>query len=83
MAISGMRRDWADSTLNAFVIYWGIVVVLLVVAVYCALIDLRYVRAQYAVAKRDMFRETLGEESFRKDLRAAQEENDPPESTES
>ena len=82
MAIGGLRKDWAGSTLNAFITYWGIVVALLVAAVYCALVDLRYVRAQYAAAKREVFRETLGEESFRKDLRAAQQQNESSDSTE-
>jgi len=53
--------------------YWILLLLLLLVSVYIALLDLRYIRMRYAMEKREVFRRTLGEESFRKELRNAQE----------
>jgi hypothetical protein len=38
---------------------------------YCVLRDLRYIRAEQAVMQREVFRETLGDEEFRRALREA------------
>ena len=71
---------------GAFMAYWAVILVSFIVVVYCVLLDLRYIRAQYAIDRRDLFNETLGDEEFRKVLRAAQEEkarkpaSNPPES---
>ena len=45
-----------------------------VAAIWCALLDLRYIRVQMAVEERELYRQTLGDEAFRKALREAQEE---------
>ncbi len=55
-------------------VYWGVWVVLLLVAMYCVLLDLRYVRMEFLTEERDLFKETLAEESFRAALVQAQRE---------
>lgn len=52
--------------------YWAFALVLLFVALYMVLIDLRYIRLQFKVAERDIFLDTLGSEEFRREIRAAQ-----------
>ena len=60
-----------DSLLG-FLAYWGVVFVLFIVALYTVLLDIRYTRVQYALAKRDVFLNTFGDKTFRKSLREAQ-----------
>lgn len=55
-------------------IYWGIFMLLLLVAMYVVLLDIRYIRLQYTLGARDIFDNTLGSEEFRKAIREAQEE---------
>ena len=55
-------------------LYWGAWLALLLVAMYCVWIDLRYLRAQFLAEESHLFRETLAEESFRKALIEAQRE---------
>jgi hypothetical protein len=43
------------------------------VTLVCALLDLRYIRMRHAMAEREVFRQTLGDEAFRRALRAAQD----------
>lgn len=52
--------------------YWAAALVLLFIAMYMVLIDLRYIRLQYKVAERDIFLDTLGSEDFRREIRTAQ-----------
>lgn len=56
--------------------YWGVFLVSLVVAMYMVLLDVRYIRLQYILGKREVFRSTLGEESFRRSLREGQDGDD-------
>lgn len=54
--------------------YWGVWVLLLLVALYCVLLDLRHLKMQFKMEERDLFKETLAEESFRAALLQAQRE---------
>jgi hypothetical protein len=58
-----------------FIAYWGIFLALIAVALFIVVLDLRYIYMQYAVSEREIFRETLGDEAFRKALIAAQQKN--------
>jgi hypothetical protein len=49
------------------------VALLFCVSIFCVALDLRHIRLQRAVEEREIFRQTLGEESFRKALREAQQ----------
>lgn len=54
-------------------VYWAIALLLLAIAIYMVLIDLRYLRLQFKLAEREVFLETLGSEEFRREIRQAQE----------
>ncbi len=59
-----------------WLIYWGIFLGLIMAAFYVVLLDIRYIRMQYAIGQREAFRSTLGNEEFRKALIKAIDEND-------
>ncbi|MBL7644575.1 MAG: hypothetical protein JNK74_00155 [Candidatus Hydrogenedentes bacterium] len=59
--------------------YWGLFLVSLLVALYMALLDLRYIRMQYSLGEKELFEDTLGSEEFRAALRKAQNRPAPPE----
>lgn len=48
--------------------YWSLFLLLIAVSIYVAVFDLRFIRAQYAIEAREVFRRTLGEESVRESL---------------
>lgn len=83
MMIFSLQIEALRNSQLLFWAYWLVFLVCLIIAVFCAFLDLRYIRMQQAIAERELFRETLGEESFRKALRARQEsasKQTPPES---
>jgi len=53
-------------------VYWGVFLLLLLVALYVVLLDIRYIRLQYAIERRDAFLRTLGSEELRKAISARQ-----------
>ena len=52
-------------------VYWGAFVLVLLVAFYAVLLDVRYIRLQYALEQRAIFEDTLGSDAFRKALHEA------------
>lgn len=50
-------------------VYWSVFLLFLLLAVYVALLDLRYTRMQYSHGERELFEDTLGSEEFRTALR--------------
>lgn len=74
MAFWGVRLQGLRDSLLFFCLYWGAFLVCFVVALYCAFLDWRYIRMQYALARRQLFKETLGEEGFRKALSAGEDD---------
>lgn len=56
------------------VVYWGSFVLCLLIAMYCALLDLKYIRLQYFLQERQIFEETLGNPEFREAIVRAQRE---------
>ncbi len=58
-----------------FIAYWGGFVLLLLIALYMVLLDLRYIRLQLLVGRREAFRGTVGDEAFRRALMTAQAAN--------
>ena len=71
MAALGVRLEFLRTSKIWFLCYWITFLVSLLVAVYCAFLDLKYIRLQQAVAERELFLDTLGEESLRKALRTS------------
>ena len=53
--------------------YWALFAFLFVISIYFVALDLRYIRLQYTVEKRELFRQTIGNEEFRRDLIDSQE----------
>lgn len=67
MAVGGVWVKAADSRLF-FALYWSIFLGLLVTTLYMVLLDLRYIRVLYTSGKREIYKETLGNEEFRRSL---------------
>lgn len=59
MAIVGVRWNYLREDPVLFLIYWLVCFVCLLGALYTALLDWRYIRAEYAVEKRDIFQKTI------------------------
>lgn len=76
---------WVGATRNFFldspligILYWGAFLVLMALTFLIVWLDIRYIRLQYALERRNVFRETLGEEQFRKELLKAQDKPSKP-----
>ncbi len=83
MAWNGVALAGAEWSWLALTAYWGAVVVLIVVAVYTVLIDLRFTHLHYVLAEREIFMDTLGSEEFRKEIRRIMEVTPPAEASRS
>lgn len=59
--------------LLVYILYWGIFLLCIVVAVYMVVLDLRYIRLEYVLEKRSIMKEAWEDEDFRKAINAAQE----------
>lgn len=73
LAYAGVRLPLIRESLVAFIAYWAVFLVAFIGAICCAFLDFRYIRMQMAMEERELFRQTLGDESFRRSLREAQE----------
>lgn len=62
--------SWAS-----FVVYWGMFFLLLAASLYIVVLDIHFIRLQYVLAKRELYRQTLGEENFRRALIQAQQKD--------
>ena len=63
------------------ILYWGLFLVLMALIFLIVWLDVRYIRFQYALERRNVFRETLGDEEFRKALIQAQDKPSKPNNT--
>jgi TRAP-type C4-dicarboxylate transport system permease small subunit len=68
MAYGGATIAWQSWPVWAMIAYWCLFLLLLLLTFYIALIDIRFIRAEYAIMKRELFKETLGDEELRKAL---------------
>ncbi len=71
MAWCGLRWPGLRQSLPLYCLYWGVFAILLLGAVYTALLDMRYIRARYIASERRMFKETFEDEAFRAAVREA------------
>ena len=71
MAWFGAESLFVRESVWHLLIYWSICLGLLAVAGYTVILDLRYIRLQYALGRRRVFTQTLGDEAFRKTLLSA------------
>lgn len=69
-AVSGAESDLTP-TLSVFVclVFWSVLGALLMVTSYIALLDMRFIRLQYALEKRALLAESWGDDEFREMLR--------------
>ncbi len=81
LAVVGARVDWQSANLLFIIGYWSIFLAALLSAIYCAIIDIRYISLEFTADQREAFRETLGNEEFRRALREAQENQDQDKSS--
>ncbi len=65
------------------ILYWLAFAVIILVSVYCAVLDMRYIRHQFASERREIFNRTLGDPAFRESLVNTPERNGRPSSPES
>jgi len=70
-----LRSQWP---LPALLAYWGFFLALILAALFAALLDLYYIRLQYRIGQREIFRATIGSEEFRRALRARRQKDDAP-----
>ncbi|MCC6488374.1 MAG: hypothetical protein IT364_12830 [Candidatus Hydrogenedentes bacterium] len=75
MAVLGVRLEALRSSPGLFLGYWALFLLLFVFTLYCVLLDIRFIKAEHAIMSREVFRETLGDEEFRKALREAQQKS--------
>lgn len=69
MAWGGTKGGVTSLAPFAQLAYWGAFLIALLIALYMALIDLRYTRMQYSMGEKELFEETLGSEELRTALR--------------
>ena len=67
-----------DASVPYLAVYWGLFVLLFVVAMYMVFLDLRFIRLHYAAGQREIFRSTLGSEDFRRAINAAAPNGNEP-----
>ncbi|MEA3365495.1 MAG: hypothetical protein U9Q79_07625 [Candidatus Hydrogenedentes bacterium] len=72
LAYGGVHWDFPRQSLMHFALYWLVFLIFFVAALFLAIWDLRYIRAQYRSDERALFHQTLGDEDFRKRLREAE-----------
>jgi len=71
MAGLGVEMQILRNSSTLFLVYWGVFALLFFVTLYIVLLDLRYIRAEHAIAQRDLFYQTLGDQEFREALKDA------------
>lgn len=77
MAWYGTRSGFGEYGLRVLMIYWGIFALLLLTTLYLALLDIRYTLLEFKLGERELFEDTLGDETFRRELRNAHDEDRP------
>ncbi len=81
VALAGLMAWYGVTHLNTrlspgwLLAYWGLFLVVILVVFYIVLLDIRFIRVRYAVERRRIFQETIGEAGFRKALRQAHGES--------
>lgn len=59
-------------------LYWSFFALVLLISLYMALLDLRYIRLQYRAERRAIFERTLGDSEFRKSLVTPPKDDNQP-----
>ena len=72
MAWYGSEHRFLIDSMTLFLSYWAVFLALVVITLYFVLLDIRYIHLQYTISRRELFRQTWEDESFRKALIEAQ-----------
>jgi hypothetical protein len=72
LAWYGVSHKFMTETRPVFIAYWGAFLFCVVMAVVLVFVDIRFIRLHYVLAKRELYRQTLGDEQFRKALLGGQ-----------
>ena len=59
-----------------YAVYWLVFLLLFLGAIYCVLLDIRYIRLQYHLAQRQLVRETMADEALQRALKEAKPAHD-------
>ncbi len=70
LALYGAEGAFPRQSPLAFFVYWGLFLACLLIAVFIAIVDWRYIKLQYAVAQREILRETMKDRELKKALRS-------------
>ena len=68
MAWHGGRTLGTEQTPTYLLLYWGVFLLFLLLAMYMVLLDIRYIRMQYLMGRREIYHGTLADEEFRREL---------------
>lgn len=78
LAWIGASHGFFLHSLPLAVLYWAALLGAMAVTFIIVWLDLRYIRLQYAIEKRNVFRQTLGDHKFREQLIKSQENPQNP-----
>lgn len=79
MAWFGTRPGFAENGRNFVVVYWGVFLLSLLATLYMVLLDFRHIRMDYKLRERALFKDTLGNETFRREMLQAQKKSESSE----
>ena len=69
MAWYGSVNVTGDAPRGCFLVYWLVFLLLFVIALYMALLDLRYIRMRYLMEERELYIKTMADEAIQAALR--------------
>lgn len=72
MAFFGGAIAGPGAGLRMLILYWGVFSLCLLLALYMALLDIKYIRLQYRLEAREVFEQTLASPEFRAALKEAE-----------
>ncbi len=64
----GSEHRFLTDSMTLFLSYWAVFLALVAITLYIVLLDIRYIHLQYTISRRELFRQTWEDESFRKAL---------------
>jgi len=76
MAWYGVKTLNPEQSPLYLLLYWGAFLFFLLVSMYMVILDIRYIRMQFVIGRREIYHGTLGSENFRKELIASMESKD-------
>lgn len=81
MVWQGAARGLYIHSIPVTLIYWLFMLLLLFIAFYSVLLDLRYTRLQHKISRRELFRQAFDTEEFRKIIAARRPSREEQEKT--